>query len=472
MRIFNEGNPLQLLRDTLVTLNERAVTIQAAADAAKRGFSAEEASDLDTIFADIDATKAQISRREMIQANMASLHVGSGRQTEATVAADTSDPVAAAVATAKAAVPTQKRPFAQPIDMSDTRRRGFPTLGHFAASVYSAGLPGGHSHVDPRLVLDAPTTYGSEGVGADGGFAVPPEFRTMIMEKVMGETSLLARTDLIDVAGNSLTIPTDETTPWQSSGGILAYWEGEGAQISQTKPSLQDTTIRLNKLAALVPVTSELLEDSAALGSYINRKAPEKIDFKVSNAIVQGTGVGQPLGILKSPALVSVAKESSQTTFTVNFANVSKMYSRLYAPARANAVWLINQDVEQQLNAMGFPSNGATTLQFPVYMPPGGVSGAPYATLYGKPVIVTQACNALGYQGDVILTDLKAYLAAQKVGGLRAETSIHLWFDYDQVAFRFILRVAGQPWWNQVISPRDSNAKTLSHYVTLDARTS
>jgi HK97 family phage major capsid protein len=59
-------------------------------------------------------------------------------------------------------------------------------------------------------MLDAPTTFGSEGVGPDGGFAVPPEFRTTIME-VMGETELLVRTDLIDATGNSLTIPTHET---------------------------------------------------------------------------------------------------------------------------------------------------------------------------------------------------------------------------------------------------------------------
>ncbi len=145
-----------------------------------------------------------------------------------------------------------------------------------------------------------------------------------------------------------------------------------------------------------------------------------------------------------------------------------KMWSRLYGPARQNAVWLINQDVEPQLNAIGFPS-GATTVQFPIYIPPGGLSGAPYSTLLGKPVLVTQACSTVGTQGDIILTDLKAYLAAQKVGGLRAETSIHLWFDYDITAFRFILRIAGQPWWSSAISPLNG-ANTLSYYVTLDTR--
>jgi HK97 family phage major capsid protein len=472
---FNDGNTLQTLRDRLAEMNDRALTIQAAADAAKRDFTEEETKDLDQIFVDIARTEGDISRREQIEANTRSIATGSGRRTEPSdpidgdPAGDPPAPQAAGRQPGRAPVPTRDKAPATARG-ADYGRRGWQNVGYFARGVMMASRPGGA--VDPRLLVDAPTTFGSEGVGADGGFAVPPEFRTAIMEKVMGESSLLARCDLIDTAGNSITIPTDETTPWQTTGGVLAYWEGEGQQITQSKPSLQDTTIRLNKLAALVPVTTELLEDAAALASYIGRKAPEKIDFKVNLAIIQGTGVGQPMGILHSQALIAVAEESSQTTFTVNLANVSKMWSRLYGPARQNAVWLINQDVEQQLNVLGFPSTGATTLQFPIYMPPGGLAGAPYATLYGKPVLVTQACNALGYQGDIILTDLKAYLVAQKVGGLRAETSIHLWFDYDQVAFRFILRLAGQPWWSTVISARDTNAHSLSHYVTLAARTS
>jgi HK97 family phage major capsid protein len=466
---FNDGNTIQNLRDRLVELNDQAKTIQAKADADKRDFSEQEAKDLKDIFSHIDSTKVDIELRERIVENSAALALPAGRQTQPTdpvdPAADPIDPAPQNRIPARSAARTIQN---APRPGSDYNRRGFNNIGDFARNVMMAARPGGA--VDPRLLVDAPTTFGSEGVGADGGFAVPPEFRTMIMQKVLGEASLLGRTDLIDTSGNSITIPKDETTPWQTTGGILAQWEGEGQQLTQTKPQLEDVTVRLNKLTALVPVTSELLEDAPALASYINRKAPEKIDFKVNLAILAGTGVGQPLGILNSPALVAVAKESSQTTYTVNHANIMKMWARLYAPARQNAVWLINQDVEPQLNTLGFPA-AATTVQFPIYIPPGGLSGAPYSTLLGKPVIPTQACSSVGLQGDIVLTDLKAYLAAQKVGGLRAETSIHLWFDYDVTAFRFILRVAGQPWFSSTISPLNGT-NTLSHYVTLADRTS
>ena len=462
-RFYNDGSSLQVLKDRLVELQDRALTIQAAADAARRDFTAEEEAELDGIFGHQDKTRADIERRETIEANARALAAPRGRVTEPSDP-DPVDPPSQPQN--RAAPPPARRAPAQPVNVVDQRRRGWHNIGDFARGVMAAAVPGGS--VDPRLLVDAPSTFGSEGVGADGGFAVPPEFRATIMEKIMGEASLLGRTDLIDVTGNSITIPKDETTPWQSSGGILAYWEGEGQQITQSKPMLEDVTIRLNKLAALVPVTSELLEDAAALASYINRKAPEKIDFKVNLAILFGTGVGQPIGIMNSPALVSVPKDSSQPPATLSHSNIMRMWARLYGPARQNAVFLVNQDVEPQLNTLGFPT-GATTVQFPIYIPPGGLSGAPYSTLLGKPVIVTQACSTLGTQGDIILTDLRAYLAAQKVGGLRAETSIHLWFDYDVTAFRFILRLAGQPWWSQSITPLNGS-NTLSHYVTLDTR--
>jgi HK97 family phage major capsid protein len=468
--VFNESVKLQALRGRLAEMNVRALEIQASADAASRDFTKEEQTELDELFDQIATTQADIERNERIDANNIAISAGRGRQTAPNDPAPL-DPAAADPA-------RSSRPETRPTDNArrvlptardgkEYNRHGFHNIGDFARAVRGASRPGGA--VDPRLLIDAPSTFGSEGVGADGGFAVPPEFRTAIMQKVLGEDGLLGRTDLIDVTGNSMTIPKDETTPWQSTGGIQAYWEGEGQQLTQSKPSLEETTIRLNKLTALVPVTSELLDDAASLASYINRKAPEKINFKVNLGIISGTGVGQPLGILNSPALVSVSEESGpQTAATVNHQNIIKMYARLYGPSRQNAVWLINQDVEPQLNSLGFPA-GATTVQFPVYIPPGGLSAAPYATLLGRPVIPTQACSTLGTEGDIILCDLKAYLAAQKVGGIRAETSIHLWFDYDVTAFRFILRVAGQPWWSAPITPLNGS-NTMGHFVALNTR--
>lgn len=214
---------------------------------------------------------------------------------------------------------------------------GFRHRGEFFQAVARASISR-NADIDPRLMAAAASSISTEGAGPDGGFAVPPDFRTTIMERVTSEDSLLSRCDLQDSSTNSMTFPSDMTTPWQTSGGIQAYWEGEAQAIGQSKVNLQNVTVRLHKLAALVPVTEELLEDVPAMGSYVERKAAAKIDFKISHAIAWGNGVGMPLGFMNAACAVSQAAEGSQTADTINAENVVKMMGRLATPSRRTAI--------------------------------------------------------------------------------------------------------------------------------------
>lgn len=459
---------MQNLKDRLLDINEQVQTIQAKADAENRDLLEDEENTLTGLFDEFQETEKEIDRRERIQNQTEKLRRSTGRQTEPDL------------------IEPQNKPREQP-QQSFTRRErtprieivedrgkwGFRDFGEFAASVAHAN-PRVSGSLDPRLrdIRNAPTTFGNESSGADGGFAVPPDFRQAIMEKVNAEDSLLSRTDQMTTSSNHITFPKDETTPWQTSGGMQVYWEGENDQLTQSKPQLKEETIKLNKLTALVPITEELLSDAPSLNGYLNRKVPEKMDFAVNLGIIQGTGVGKPKGILNADCLVSVAKDTStspvQPADTIRYKNIVAMWSRMYAPSRRNAVWLINQDIEPQLQQMEFPTTtGATAV--PAYMPPGGLSAAPYGTLMGRPIVPTQACETLGDQGDIILADLSQYITVMKTGGVRSDVSIHLWFDYDTVAFRFIMRIGGQPWWGSAIDPRDGST-TYSCFVTLDER--
>ena len=53
----------------------------------------------------------------------------------------------------------------------------------------------------------------------------------------------------------------------------VATAQTEAAALTQSKPALKESTLKLDKLTALIPVTDELLEDSAAMGSYVAAKA-------------------------------------------------------------------------------------------------------------------------------------------------------------------------------------------------------
>jgi HK97 family phage major capsid protein len=354
-----------------------------------------------------------------------------------------------------------------PASPKDSARMGFKSFGEFALTLVDHAK---QKQVAVERMHNVVSTFGSESVGADGGFIVPPEFRQSIWEKVNTQENLLTRCAQLQVGGNSITIPKDETTPWQTSGGILTYWEGEGDATTASKPQLKLDTLRLAKLMSLVPISEELLADGPAIESWLRMKAPAKMVAKINTAIIRGTGVGQPLGILNagSGTLISVAKETSQDAASVWFANIVKMYGRLYAPLRGNAVWLINQDVEQSLYQMAFDPEA--TSKVPVYLPPGGLSTSPYGTLLGRPVIPAEACSTLGTQGDIILTDLSQYLALTKAGGgVQTDVSMHLYFDQAVQAFRFIFRVNGQPLWGSTIA-RENGSNTLGAYITLDAR--
>ena len=99
----------------------------------------------------------------------------------------------------------------------------------------------------------------------------------------------------------------------------------------------------------------------------------------------------------------------------------------------------------------------------------GGVSQAPYASLFGRPVVPIEQCATLGDQGDIIFADLSNYILIDK-GGIQSAMSIHVKFIYDESVFRFVYRVDGQPALASPITPYKGTANTLSPFVTLAAR--
>ncbi len=344
-------------------------------------------------------------------------------------------------------------------------KRGFKSLGEFARAVKNATNAG--SALDQRLLIGAaaPGTYSNEGAGADGGFAIPPAFSNEIWRLSLGEGSMIPLTDNTEVTGNSMVFPKDETTPWGGSG-VQAYWRNEGPALTGSKLALGTSMLRLHELTVLAPVTNELLDDAPALGSYLQPLASERIMWKTNEAILFGTGVGQPKGVLAAAnaALIVQAKDTSQATATISNANISNMVSRLKAGELMNAVWLGNPDILPALEGMSVGN-------YPIYLPNNNVNGASYGMLKGRPLLMSEHANGLGSQSDLSLVSLKGYRTITKAGGVETATSMHIYFDANATAFRFIFRIDGQPIISQPIQPPSGKgSKTRSYFVTLAAR--
>lgn len=289
------------------------------------------------------------------------------------------------------------------------------------------------------------TTYGATVSGQDGGYAVPVDMAESIL---MPETGALLPYCLqVPVTqGGSIDIPLDSATI--AGSGVIAAWESEGAVLPQRKPKLNLTHFELRKLVALVPVTDDLLQDSAALAAWLPLAMQQAVTLKVNEAIVAGLGAGRPLGILNSGSLIAVAKASGQTAGTIVAANIAAMLARSLSPM--TSIWIAHPSAYTQILTMS-----------------GSLFDAPTQTLAGMPIVLSDSCSAVGTPGDLILADLSWYVVAMKTPQLNG--SMHLWFDEDVTAFRLVFRMEGQPALAAPITPLNSSA-TKSHYVTTALR--
>lgn len=346
--------------------------------------------------------------------------------------------------------------------MPEKSERGFKTFWEQLIATYRASMPGGK--VDSRLTTRAASGL-NETNPSDGGFLVQQDFVSELLKKTYETGILASKVKKIPISTNANglkinSVDEDSRANGSRFGGVQAYWEGEADQLTGSKPKFRVLELSLKKLTGLCYATDELLQDASALESVIRQAFADEFGFKIDDAIINGTGSGEPLGILKSGSLVTVAKESSQTD-KLTVENLIKAWNRLWARSRNNAVWYINQEIEPYLYTLKI---GDT----PVYVPAGGLSEKPYGTIFGRPVIPLEQCSAAGEVGDIILADLSQYLLADK-GGINATSSIHVRFLYDENVFRFIYRVDGQPIWNKPLTPYKGSS-SVSPFVTIAKR--
>ena len=356
---------------------------------------------------------------------------------------------------------SSEKPEVKPTPAKDNEKR-FASFGEQLMAAYRAAMPGGK--VDERLSTRAASGL-NETTPSDGGFLVQQDFVTELLKRTYETGILASKVKKIPISTNANgmkinAIDEDSRANGSRWGGVQTYWEGEADEITASKPKFRQMELSLKKLTGLCYATDELLQDAAALEAVIRQAFAEEFGFKIDDAILSGSGEGEPLGILNSGAIVTVAKEASQTDI-ITVENLIKMWNRLWSRSRANAVWYINQELEPYLYTLKIGDK-------PVYIPAGGLSEKPYGTLFGRPVVPIEQCSAAGEVGDIILADIGQYLLIDK-GGIKSASSIHVRFLYDENVFRFIYRVDGKPIWTKPLTPYKGSA-TVSPFVTLAKR--
>jgi HK97 family phage major capsid protein len=422
--------------------------IKTLADEQGRGLNETEEGQFRAIMGQVDDLNRAIGTEEALQA---AERVSDAPKSEPT------KPMPATTVEARAERPTITFPKAEK----------FRNLGEQLQAVLRSSRPG--ATVDNRLQEQRALGL-NEAVPGEGGFLVQTDFSTELVKRSYERSPLASRARMLSLSSNanSIEIPVVHETSRANgsrSGGVLAYWAAEAASVTASKPEFRKVELNLHKLMATCYLTDELMQDASALEGFVRDAYAEEISFKLDDAIFNGTGSGQPLGLLNHAATVSVSKETGQVAATLQSENIMKMWARAWARSRQNAVWFHNQDIEPQLFQFGIQVGvGGST----IYMPPGGLSANPYGTLFGRPLVAIEQAPTLGTVGDIVLADMNQYLLVDK-GGVQSAVSVHVAFLTDETVLRFTYRVAGQPLWHSALTPFQGT-NTLSPFVSLATR--
>jgi HK97 family phage major capsid protein len=324
--------------------------------------------------------------------------------------------------------------------------------GEFLFAVYRAGTDG---YRDPRLMVNAVTTYGGEsGAGADGAYALPPQFLSGIMDAVIPEDSFLRAMNPIQTNSNVLVVPTNEKAPW-STTGIKGTATAEAGSITVSKPALGEVRATLYKAASLVHVSEEALSDIPFLSTWVMNQMGQHLNYILENWVVNGSGEGEPVGVRNAAALISLADVDSDAT-TIGPGQVLSMESCLLPGS--GAFWLASPTVLPAIATMKTGSAG-----YPLFQP--DMTVPTKRALLGRPYYTSEACPALNTAGDLILIQPSGYIFALKAGGVQTATTVGFAFDQDLQSFRSTIRAGGAPLLSAKVT-RANGSTYASHFIT------
>lgn len=427
-----------MLKELRAALQATTQKMQAIIDRSAGGFSAEDRAEFDNLTALSKTQKEDLTRAEVAAGLIAELGTSAGRRTEVTGGVDRAT-----------------------LD----KWAGFKGAEEFYRCVRGAEF----GQADQRLdALKAAAGANQHGEHSQFGFLAPPQLSADLLASIdeLDQFENLAALCNVEPSNAALVkFDRDEYVPW-SSGGVTARRRDEFDQMTAqktTKP--QQAQLEPEGLYVYVEASDELLADAPRMLNRLTVQSANAIVHKQNTEIMEGTGVGQMLGILNSAntALISVAKVSGQAADTVVKGNIDGIWNRVTPRAKRRGFWMCGAGV---LSAIEGIYQANTNL----FMPEGGLTELGLARLRGRPVVESEYLPELGEQNDLIFVDLQAFKIIERQS-LEYATSMHILFDRAAQAFRWTKRINGMP---RIATPISRNKAgsgyTLSPFVRLEAR--
>ena len=313
--------------------------------------------------------------------------------------------------------------------------------------------------------------YGSmkdlgEGSGASGGFLVPEEYATNLLNVAAMQNQVYSRVSRVPVTRESGTYPALDQyfTPTAGSGqtafagGVKGTFTAAGATFTETEPAFTMLQWRLSKVGGMTEVENELIEDSPfAIEALLRGLFAVAIAARNERNILRGSGISEPLGILNAPAAIGIS-DATNASFT--WTDVAAMYSR-FKGVGGSPVWIIHPSVWPKIMTM---ANGTDNVW------QSNIQSGPTNVLNGYPILVSEHLPQIGTSGSVVLADLSGYLMFEKAG-LSIAYSDQVGFTRDVGTWRFRQRNDGKPWLlNDIVlaDPQGSYSVSPFLYIVVD----
>ncbi len=309
----------------------------------------------------------------------------------------------------------------------------------------------------------------AEGSGTTGGYTVPPEYATRLLEFPPEEVVLVGKTDEYPMVGRELIMPVlDQTTATGTAGytsyfgGVVAKWTAEAALRPETEPAFKDLRLVANELSGYALASRNVLMDNVvALEQRLSTLFRNAIAWYRDYAYLQGDGIGKPKGVLNSGALLTSTRN---TASHIKFADLASMVSKLMPGSFSRATWILSPTAYGEL--IGLVDGASRPIFQPIAAPGAGAAAASIPLgILGRPYAVTEKLPALGTSGDILLVDPKQYFSATRQD-VEIAASEHYKFLNNQVAFRFLFRGDGTSWMDKPFTTQDQSTQ-LSPFVAL-----
>jgi HK97 family phage major capsid protein len=245
----------------------------------------------------------------------------------------------------------------------------------------------------------------SEGVDTAGGFGIP-----VLIDPSIILTSGAAAAPVLDLA-RVVTITTDE---WKgvSSAGVSWSYDGEGTEVSDDSPTLAQPTVPVYTARGFIPYSVEVGDDYPAFAAEMRRLLDAGYIDLVAQQTITGSGSSQPTGVFTALDANTNVEVVVTTDGAFGAVDLLKVWKSLPERYRANATWIMNTDVENEIRTF---AAGADSAYYTVDLSAGGIG-----TLFGRPIRTTdyapEFTGTTGAANILVVGDFSNFLVAQRAG--------------------------------------------------------